>query len=95
MLRMILIIYLVIGVVVAAARDYFERLDSVRGIVSLIIAIVVWPIVVFDVDVRIGKDNDNGGGGGGGGFLLPLSFMWSMATARGGALMEAIGRSRA
>jgi hypothetical protein len=55
----------------------------------------VWPIVVFDVDVRIGKDNDNGGGGGGGGFLLPLSFMWSLATARGAALMEAIGRSRA
>jgi hypothetical protein len=90
---MLMIIYLVIGVVVAAARDYFERLDSVRGIISLLVAILLWPIVVFDVDVRIGRDDD--GGGGGRNFFLPLGLMWSLATARGAALLDAIGRSRA
>ena len=79
-MRLIAIIYLVIGVVVAAARDYFERLGSVRGIVSLIIAIVLWPIVVFDIDVRIGDDNDNGGRGQG--LLLPIGMMWSMASSK-------------
>jgi Mn2+/Fe2+ NRAMP family transporter len=90
MLRLIAIVYLVIGVLVAAARDYFERLDSVQGIVSLIIAIVLWPIVVFDVDVRIGKDKD----GGGGDFLLPLGVMWSIVTARGARLLEEMGQGR-
>lgn len=78
-MRLIAIIYLVIGVVVAAARNYFERLDSVKGIVSLLIAIVLWPIVVFDIDVRIGKD-DNGGRGRG--LLLPVGMMWTMAYAQ-------------
>jgi hypothetical protein len=88
MMRLILIAYLVIGVIVAAARDYFERLDSVQGIVSLIIAILLWPVVVFDVDVRIGRDDD---GGRGRDLLLPLGFMWSIATARGARLLEAMG----
>jgi hypothetical protein len=89
MMRLILIVYLVIGVVAAAARDYFEKLGSVRGIVSLIIAILLWPVVVFDVDVRIG-DKDNGGRN----FLLPFGLMWSMATARGARLVEAFGSDR-
>jgi hypothetical protein len=89
-MRLILIAYLVIGVLVAAARDYFERLDNIRGIVSLLIAIALWPIVLFDIDVRIGRDDDRGGRG----FLLPFGLMWSIATARGAALLEAMGRSR-
>jgi hypothetical protein len=74
-MRLIALIYLVIGVLVAAVRNYFERLDNVRGIVSLLIAILVWPVVVFDVDVRIDGD-DNGRDGG---VLLPLGMTWSMA----------------
>jgi hypothetical protein len=89
-MRLILIVYLVIGVLVAAVRDYFERLDNIRGIVSLLIAIVLWPIVVFDVDVRIGKDDD----GGGRDFLLPFGLMWSIATARGAALLAVMGQGR-
>jgi hypothetical protein len=92
MMRLILIVYLVIGVVVAAARNYFERLDSVQGLVSLLIAILLWPVVVFDVDVRIGRDDD--GGGRGRDFLLPLGFMWSIVTARGARLLEAMGQER-
>ena len=91
-MRLILIVYLVIGVVVAAARDYFERLDSVQGLVSLIVAILLWPVVVFDVDVRIGR-GDNGGGRGRD-FLLPFGLMWSMVTARGARLLETMGQGR-
>jgi hypothetical protein len=76
-MRLIALIYLVIGVLVAAARNYFERLDNVRGIVSLLIAILLWPLVVFDVDVRIGKDNGNNGS-----VLLPWGMAWSLAWRR-------------
>jgi hypothetical protein len=78
-MRLLALIYIVIGVLVAAARNYFERLDNVRGIISLLIAILVWPVVVFDIDVRIGRD----GNGRNGSLLLPFSLMWSMARARG------------
>ena len=71
-MRLLVLIYVVIGVLVAAARNYFERLDSVRGIVSLLIAILVWPVIVFDVDVRIG-DDENGRNNGA---LLPFGLMW-------------------
>jgi hypothetical protein len=91
MRRIIAIVYLVIGVLVAAARDYFERLGSIKGIGSLLLAIVLWPLVLFDVDVRIGKDGD----GGKKDILLPLGLMWSMTTARGRALLDAFGKGRA
>ncbi|MGH2787939.1 MAG: hypothetical protein ACRDJV_08515 [Actinomycetota bacterium] len=87
----IAIVYLVIGVLVAAARDYFERLGSVQGILSLLLAIVLWPLILFGVDIRIGKDGD----GGRKDILLPLGLMWSMTTARGRALLDAVGRGRA
>jgi hypothetical protein len=87
-MRLIALIYLVIGVLVAAARNYFERLDNVRGIVSLLIAILVWPVVVFDVDVRIGGDDK----GSNGSVLLPLGMTWSMAWRQLASLRRSTSR---
>jgi hypothetical protein len=75
-MRLIALIYIVIGVLVAALRNYFERLDSARGIVSLLIAILVWPVAVFDVDVRIDRD-DNGRN-----VLLPFGYLWFLVRGR-------------
>ena len=77
-MKLIAWIYIVIGVLIAAARNYFERLDNVRGVVSLLIAILVWPVVVFDVDVRIGDDNN----GRNGSVLLPFGLLWWLARSR-------------
>lgn len=77
-MRLLALIYIVIGVLVAAARNYFERLDSVNGIVSLLIAILVWPVIVFDVDVRIGRD----GNGRNNSVLLPFALMWFIVRGR-------------
>jgi hypothetical protein len=48
------VIYLVIGVLVAASNDYLERLGTIRALISAILAIVLWPLVLlgFDVDIR-------------------------------------------
>ncbi len=46
-------IYLIIGVLVAASYDYFERLAGVRGIISALLAIVLWPLVLLGVDLDI------------------------------------------
>jgi hypothetical protein len=47
------LIYLVIGVIVAAANDYFENLDRIKAIISAILAVLLWPLVLFDVDIRV------------------------------------------
>jgi hypothetical protein len=45
--------YLIAGVIVAANEDYLRNLDNVRRVVSAILAIVLWPLVLFGVDLHI------------------------------------------
>ena len=78
------IVYLLIGVLVAAARDYFDNVGDIGGIVSAALAIVLWPLVLLGVDFDIGG-KDKGGDGGRKG-ALPLTFLWAYARARAGAL---------
>ncbi len=47
------LVYVVIGVIVAASRDYLENLDRLKPIISAILAIVLWPLVLLGVDIRV------------------------------------------
>jgi hypothetical protein len=47
------LVYVVVGVIVAASRDYLENLDRLKPIISAILAIVLWPLVLLGVDVRL------------------------------------------
>ncbi len=49
----VVVLYVVIGVIVAAQRDYFENLERVKRIVSLVLAILLWPLLLLGVDLRI------------------------------------------
>ena len=54
MLRNILIIvYLVIGVVVANSHHYFTHLNSLTAVLSAVLAVVLWPLILFGVSLRI------------------------------------------
>jgi len=46
-------VYLVVGVIVAAVNDYFDHLGSLRGILEALIAVVIWPLVLFGVDINL------------------------------------------
>ncbi|HEV3480145.1 MAG TPA: hypothetical protein VG144_11945 [Gaiellaceae bacterium] len=50
---LLLVIYLVIGVVVAYDRNYLENLDRVRRLISAVLAIVLWPLVLLGFDVQV------------------------------------------
>ena len=53
-LRTLLIIaYVVIGIIVAANRNYLGSLDTIREIVSALLAILLWPLVLLGVSLRI------------------------------------------
>lgn len=47
------LIYVVIGIVVAASRDYFENLDRLKPVISAILAIILWPLVLLGVNLHI------------------------------------------
>ena len=47
------LLYLVIGVVVAANEHYLRQLETVRAVVSALLAIALWPLVLLGVDVHI------------------------------------------
>ena len=46
-------IYLVVGVVIASNKNYLQDVNTVREIVSAILAIVLWPLVLIGVDLHI------------------------------------------
>ena len=50
---MLVLAYAIAGAFVAAAHHYFGHVGSTRGVVSAILAILIWPLVLLGVDVRI------------------------------------------
>jgi len=47
------LIYLIIGIVIAATHDYFKNFDTVKRVLSAILAILLWPLVLLGVDLHI------------------------------------------
>ncbi len=45
--------YLVVGVVVAASKDYLDNLDTARRLASAVIAILLWPLLLVGIDLHI------------------------------------------
>jgi hypothetical protein len=47
------ILYVAIGVFIAADHKYFKNVDDVEAVLSAILAVLLWPLVLFDVNLRI------------------------------------------
>jgi len=47
------IVYLVLGLLVAASQNYFDHLSTIGRLLSAIIAVIVWPLLLFGIDIRI------------------------------------------
>jgi predicted transporter len=49
------LVYLVIGVAIAATHEYFERLNNLRRVISALLAVILWPLVLLGIDLHIKK----------------------------------------
>ncbi len=49
------LVYIVVGVAVAAQKNYFENLDTIRRIASAVLAIILWPLLLLGIDLHIRK----------------------------------------
>lgn len=50
---LLFVVYLVVGVIVAALYDYFDNLKTTGRVLTLIAAVLMWPMLLFGFDVRI------------------------------------------
>jgi hypothetical protein len=70
MKTLIFVVYIAIGIVVAAMNDYLGGVGSLSEIINLVLAILLWPAVLlgvdFNVDVGGGNDKNEGGKDNGG-----------------------------
>jgi len=49
------IIYVVIGIFVAIDNKYFENVDDIEAVISAVLAVLLWPLVLLDVNLMIGS----------------------------------------
>jgi uncharacterized membrane protein YesL len=47
------LIYIIIGIFVASDHHYLNNLDSLARVVSAILAIALWPLVLFDANLHV------------------------------------------
>ena len=47
------LVYLIVGVAVAATHNYFDHLGTVKLVISAILAVLLWPLVLFGVDLHL------------------------------------------
>jgi hypothetical protein len=51
--NILIIVYLVIGVVVARSNHYFSDLNSLTSVLSALLAVLLWPLILFGVSLHI------------------------------------------
>jgi hypothetical protein len=78
------IIYVIIGLAVAANKDYLGDIGSLGDFINLVLAVILWPLVLFGVDFKIkiggGDDKDKKGS-----MLLigpAVAYGWAALTTR-------------
>jgi hypothetical protein len=47
------VLYIIIGVIVASGHHYFEHLDALKPIASAVLAVLLWPLIVFGVSLHL------------------------------------------
>jgi len=47
------VLWLIVGVVVASSHHYLAHIHHLKPIVSLVLAIVLWPLVLLGINLHI------------------------------------------
>lgn len=47
------LVYLLVGVFVAASQGYLENIERLSGILTALLGILLWPLLLLGVDFRV------------------------------------------
>jgi hypothetical protein len=50
---LISLVYLVVGVVVASSHHYFAHVSTLKPLLSVLLAVVLWPLLLLGVNLHI------------------------------------------
>ncbi len=53
MRKIFIIGYVIIGAIVASSNSYLSHLDGLKPILSAVLAIALWPLVLFGVGLHL------------------------------------------
>ena len=51
--NILIVVYLVVGVYVANSHHYFTHLTSLLAVLSAVLAVLLWPLVLFGVSLHL------------------------------------------
>jgi hypothetical protein len=51
--NVLIAIYVVVGLIVANSHHYLKHLDGIKPIASAVLAVALWPLVLFGVNLHI------------------------------------------
>jgi hypothetical protein len=51
--RVVLLVYIVVGFLVANSHHYFAHLNGAKPIISAVLAVFLWPLVLLGINLRI------------------------------------------
>jgi len=51
--RIVPIVYLLIGILVASQNSYLTNLTTINRVASAVLAVVLWPLVLLGIDLNI------------------------------------------
>jgi uncharacterized membrane protein YoaK (UPF0700 family) len=52
-IRLLALVYLIVGVAIAGSHHYFTNLHTVRQFLSAILAVVLWPLILLGINLHI------------------------------------------
>jgi hypothetical protein len=52
--KILFVVYVVVGIIVASSHHYFSHLGKVTALLSAVLAVLLWPLVLFGVKLHIG-----------------------------------------
>ena len=47
------LVYVIVGVAVAANHNYFDHIHGWRGVLAALLAVFLWPLILLGIDLHV------------------------------------------
>jgi hypothetical protein len=51
--RLLIGLYVVVGVVLASGKNYLDSIDTVAALLSAVLAVALWPLLLLGVNLHV------------------------------------------
>jgi hypothetical protein len=51
--KVLLVVYFIVGLIVANSHHYFAHINGIKPVASAVLAVALWPLILFGVRLHI------------------------------------------